>query len=342
MGIIHPTCQVFRVTNPCLHEPLGGNKTVGEVEAAISFFNTVITITPVATLGIFANIISISVFARPYFVPVTTQHLLLILSFINVLHLTFNFLTVQPYIFCGRTCIGARVFYSHAYSAVGRVTMSWLELTRNWVTVLIGLERYLVTCRMAIFRTKWKKTAINTLVSMISAFFLLSRIPLMVTFVFDTMPPDFCRLAFQLFTVNSFIDACFDSIGPLILMIIFTIAIVSEQGKSLKLSTSQSEIRQLRYRVHKSFMILLSCMNISCITHLVNGCFRLVLETVSNTKNDCVFHVVHTTFFSLAVNSSVVMSTINFFIFVIFWKKFREELKETACSIKRKICCCRN
>ncbi len=128
-------------------------------------------------------------------------------------------------------------------------------------------ERDLVTCHTTFFQAKWTKKVINTLVGIIIVLSLLSRIPLMVTFVFNTMPPVFCRSAFRLFTVNSFIDACGNSFGPLIVLTFFTIATAREHGKILKLSTSQNEIRQARYRAHKSIMILLCSMNILCATY---------------------------------------------------------------------------
>ncbi len=162
----------------------------------------------------------------------------------------------------------------------------------------------------------------------------------MVTFVFNTMPPDFCRSVFRLFTVNSCIDACGNSFGPLTVLTLFTIATAREHRKILKLSTSQNEIRQARYRAHKSIMIMLSSMNILCVTYFFHGCFGLILDTASNRKKAFIFHVIHTTFVSLALDGSVMMSAMNFFIFVIFWKKFREELKKTICSIISVLCCC--
>ncbi len=335
MGGVLATCETFTIATYCLKQEIFSGVTIDRFEDGLNFFVAMAFGNPVGLVGLVGNTLCIIVFSKQYFIPTTTQHLFLVLSIVDWIHLVFIFLVVNPGVFCKTTCYMADVFRSHLYNGLTVVGMSSVELMRNWVIVLIGFERYLVTCRTMEFQTKWTVSRINIPLTAIIIVSLASRGPMIANFVLDSMPPHQCRMAFRMSTLSALMDAFGMSIFPLIALTFCTVSVLRSHRKQLKFTAAPSKMSKAGYRAHKAIMILLCCMNGLCVFYLFDGALSIIWDNVFYNQSICALHVVHKFFILLAVNGSILMSTMNCFVFVILWKKFRTELMESLRAIRR-------
>ncbi len=332
-------CESFSIAKHCLDEPIFGEVTVSVFEDYINIFVSMMLTMPTGFLGLVGNTLCVIVFAKSCFLPPTTQRLLLVFSSVNLLHLSTTFLVIMSGVFCSENCHLWYIFRSHLYFGMTMTAMSWFELIRTWIVVVIGFERYLVTCRTMEFHTRWTVRIVNILHTIIVIGSLVSRAPMIANFVLDSMPPEMCRVALRMSTVNSLVYAFGMSLFPLFSLTFCTVVVLKAHKRHLKVSSVSSKTTKVGYRAHKAIMTLLCGMNCLCVAYLFDGVFSLVWDNMFHHESSCVFHVVHRFFYIFAISGSVMMSSMGFFVFVTLWKKFRAELKDTLRETRRRICC---
>ncbi|VDN25783.1 unnamed protein product, partial [Dibothriocephalus latus] len=150
---------------------------------------------PVCVVGIFTSGLSISLFSRDKTTPRTTRKLLIVTSAADVQFLLFSLLYLQPLTFCGRGCRLRWIFRSNPYVLFIFSFVNILECFRNWLVVLIGVERFLVICHPVRSKVWWNGRLTNHLIIASFGFAILARLPLIFYLAFEEAGREWSRVA---------------------------------------------------------------------------------------------------------------------------------------------------
>ncbi|VDL57846.1 unnamed protein product [Hymenolepis diminuta] len=133
---------------------------------------------PVSLIGIATSILSFILFSRDNFTPRTTRRLLLTMTMVDILFLLGSFFYLMPH---------EALRKSEALLLTLSAFVNILEMVRNWIVVLICLERYIITC-YPLQAKKWLRLSYtNTAIGICVFLSAITRIPLMVFLACDSL-----------------------------------------------------------------------------------------------------------------------------------------------------------
>uniref|UniRef100_A0A0X3NHY0 Serpentine type 7TM GPCR chemoreceptor Srx n=1 Tax=Schistocephalus solidus TaxID=70667 RepID=A0A0X3NHY0_SCHSO len=230
---------------PCMQQEawLGGPTYLGFLDYNRLILLSVLGL-PVCVVGIFTSGLSICLFCRDKTTPRTTRKFLLVTSLIDVQFLLFSMLYLQPLTFCGRGCPLRRLYGSKPYVLPIFSFVNILECFRNWVVVLIGVERFLVICFPVRSKVWWNGKVTNRLIAACFGLSTLVRFPLISYLALENARPEWSRVEAWLYQIHSFTDSILVTLIPLSILIICSLQIGRGLRQSDRFRREQSEQQQ--------------------------------------------------------------------------------------------------
>nr|CDS28807.1 Orphan Rhodopsin-like G protein-coupled receptor [Hymenolepis microstoma] len=301
--------------------PWANNLPMIELTRRLYYVATVMTAIPIAIIGLITSIACTLIFFIYPITQMTTRYLLIINSIEDALYLTILALIK---VIGGRLQLGEDTESTFKYTT--DLIAKFVEFYRNWTIVFIAFERFMLICYpLHVKRNKngeWFKRAFIGL----TIFTLLVRIPTILTLTFELL--SMCYEGIIVFSIEGLTDALFFTLSPLCLLTFFTVRILLKT-RSLQTwrkthSTGDGKhtmaIERMNKRVHKTIMIVLIAFVFFMFPFVPNGVIRIM---VAFGKNSCMIYLLRYVTAVMAYLGTLLNSSINFFVYLITWPKFR-------------------
>lgn len=274
----------------------------------------------IVLVGILSNVLCILVFSQYHITLKTTRRLLILNSITDILYLTF--------LGCPTILIG--LTRKDAVSTIARdcfyTLANVIQIFRNWTITIIALERVLLLCYPIYFKSVWNFNHVMQLVYVIGILSVLLRTTTFLTLVFNYK--GWCSMAAKLFSLDALIDIVFLTFLPQILLSFFSVRIFIEIQRVQRWRCSLNSMhfkgkpnyRPFEARIHRTLLTVLVLFTILSIPFLPNGILR-VLQAMG--IGDCQVYLWQRITSVVAYTGTLLNSTINCFIYLICWPRFR-------------------
>ncbi|VDM01448.1 unnamed protein product [Schistocephalus solidus] len=311
---------------------------------------------PVCAVGVVTSTLSICLFCRDRKTPRNTRKLLIITSLVDVQFLLFSMLYLQPLTFCRMGFSWKHFFKSPGYILPIFSLVNILESLRNWLVVVIGVERFLLVCFP--FRGKlWLNgNTTNCLIAACFGFAIVVRLPLIAYLSIENAGTKWSRVVSWLYQMHSFTDSILVTVIPLIILIFCSLRIGRGLRQSDRFRREQTE-QHVRYTAPSESNRARTSSTCSVVRRvkLTRGLlivivtftlFMLPMVPVSIIQiishhffpSSCVYYVtLHICSFVAALGSQL-NSMANFFIYIFYWRKYRRMLhRMLACEYTKRV-----
>ena len=284
---------------------------------------------PVSLTGIAASATSLVLFSRDSLTAQTTHRLLLTMSSVDIAFLLTSLLYLQTMSLCGRRC------HHIAYILPVGTLVNIFEMLRNWIVVLICIERYMICCHPLQAKRWLGLSKTNACIVICVLFALISRAPFMFYVILEFYDIKFASSVKQLKTLHSTIDGVLVTLVPLLILVVCSLRISQSIHKSEKLrrkvvvalskttknlpsrsnSTKVTRVLLIVIVVFAILMLPLIPVNIFSFNWFpsIYKCQIIIGERILNP---------------LAALGSLLHSLTNFLIYVVYWQKYRRILME--------------
>ncbi|VDN08780.1 unnamed protein product [Dibothriocephalus latus] len=290
---------------------------------------------PVCVVGIVTSGLSICMFCEDKTTPRTTRKLLIILSLTDVLYIFLCILVFQPMNFCSRDCPLRWPVITHTIVPLGSI----LEGFRNLLVVLIAVERFLVV-RFP-FRSKvwWNGKLTNGLIAATFGFSVLLRLSFICYAAVKIVRPEWSELKSWLWQIHCFTDGILVTLIPLIILIVCSLQIGRCQQRSIRFQRGQTEKYQTFINGTSKGSASSNARRLK-LTHgllIVIGTFVLFMLPLSMLQLLYLYFLLHRTCISMVCLNicanvvalgSQINSTANFFVYIVYWGKYRKMLRQ--------------
>ncbi|KAL7056318.1 hypothetical protein AAHC03_021116 [Spirometra sp. Aus1] len=276
---------------------------------------------PVCAVGVFTSALSLCLFCRDNTTPRTTRKILIVTSVVDVQFLLFSMLYLQPFIFCRENCTWNQFFKSLPYIMPIFSMVNILESLRNWLVVLIGVERFMVVCFPVRSKVWWNGKITNCLIAACIGLSIFVRIPLIIYLIIDDAGDEWSRVAAWLYQVHSFTDSIMVTLIPLVILIVCSLNIARESHRKSTSSTS-SVVR--RVRLTRALLIVIVTFTLFMLPLVPVSIIQIVLDHFFPTSCVCLVALYVCSY--VAALGSQLNSTANFFIYIVYWSKYRKML----------------
>lgn len=294
---------------------------------------------PVILVGISTSILSFAMFARDQITPKTTRFLLQTIAVADVLFL----LLYVPYAevkllghvlerqhapanITGKVLLD--IYNIKGYLVTTLYSIQTVELFRNWVTVLIGIERYLVICwplRSVRLITKLRVVIITIGIAFASC---LIRSPLLVRHLIRKAHSKSTDLDQLTQSIHEILDTIFLFVLPIIILLACCCRILrtmKSSAEKMKQNTSNRGISRRKNKVTKMLLVVLAICGLCALPSLCN--------TINNILSNifCSSVSLREILVPLCWFGTLTYSTSNFFVYVACMPKYRRILKNICC-----------
>ncbi|KAL7056311.1 hypothetical protein AAHC03_021118 [Spirometra sp. Aus1] len=310
---------------------------------------------PVCIVGIFTSGLSICLFCRDKTTPRTTRKILIAISLIDVQFLLFSMLYLQPLTFCGRGCPLRRIFLSSTYIMLIFPFVNILECLRNWMVVLIGVERFLVVCFPVRSKVWWNGKITNRLIAAGIGFSFCVRLPLISYLAIENAGPEWSRVAEMLYHIHSCTDSIMVTLIPLVILIVCSLQIARglkhsdrfrqeqthqqqpnawSEGHRESTSSTSSVVR--RVKLTRGLLIVIVTFTLFMLPLVPVSIIQIVSHNFF--PSSCVYLITLHICSYVAALGSQLNSTANFFVYIVYWGKYRRLLQQMlACKHTKRI-----
>lgn len=314
-------------------------KSFMKVIQEIYFISVLVFTTPITCVGLITSLLCTLIFTFYSLTQRTTRRLLIINSVVDTLYLAALSLsrpvgTVLP---LGRNLVLCNYILSGA--------SNYLGLFRNWTIVLIACERYMLICHPLHFKSnesiRWTTWAVAYMVFGT----IIIRMPTCLTIIFHNLGK--CIEAAVFFSIDAFSDILFFTIMPLCLLTFFTVRILKQTNglrhwrktRSVLDSERNMAFDKMNKRVHRTIMTVLISFGIATIPFLPNGIIRMLIALGNDS---CLVDLARHITTSIAYIGTLLNSTLNCFIYLATWPKFRSSLWRMltapfGCNLRRNL-----
>ncbi|VDN10024.1 unnamed protein product [Dibothriocephalus latus] len=307
---------------------------------------------PVCVAGIVTSGLSICLFCCDKKAPRTTRKLLIVTSLIDVQFLLLSLFYLQPLTFCKRTSPLRLPLLNNILF----VLVNILECFRNWLVVLIGLERFLVVCFPVHSKVWWNGKKTDGLIGGCFGFSIVVRLPLISYLAIENVKPEWSGVTEWFYQLHSFTDSILVTLIPLIVLIVCSLQIGRGLRRSdrFRLGPREYPERQTLSTVSQKQNTSSKC-SIARRVKLTRGLliviftftfFMLPMVPVSIVQllshhfftSNCAYLItVHFCSYVAALGSQM-NSTANFFVYIVYWGKYRKMLKRVlGCQYEKGI-----
>lgn len=276
-------------------------------------------------IGIVTSSLSIVLFVRDDFSPLTTRRLLLSTAVVDVLFLLGSTLYLQPLSFCSRQCNLFKFFYSMQYIVPNGLLVNLLEMERNWLVVLICIERFIITCFPFKARIWLSVRNTNAAIAACSVFSVLVRTPFLAYIVLEGLGSAHTDAVTTLKLIHSSTDAIIGTLIPLVVLIICSCRMRRAIRDSDRLRHRHRPLSgtALREKVTRVLLIVIVTFAIFMLPLVP---LNLLAFNFFPSTSTCGVLVANEILSPLAVFGSLLNSTANFFVYVAYWEKYRRFL----------------
>ncbi|KAL7056317.1 hypothetical protein AAHC03_021117 [Spirometra sp. Aus1] len=296
---------------------------------------------PVCLVGVFTSALSICLFRQDRKTPRTTRKILIVTSVVDVQFLLFSMLYLQPLTFCKENCIWKRFFKSTAYLLPIFSLVNILECLRNWLVVLIGVERFLVVCFPALSKFWWNGKVANRLIAACIGFSICIRLPLISYLAIENAGTRWSRVAAWLYQIHSCTDSIMVTLIPLVILIVCSLNIARDLRQSARFRRGQTDQTNVLSESHRestsSINSILRRVKLTRPLLIVIVTFTLfmlplvpvsIIQIVSHNffPSSCVYLITLHICSYVAALGSQLNSTANFFVYIVYWSKYRRML----------------
>ncbi|CDS39977.1 gpcr rhodopsin superfamily [Echinococcus multilocularis] len=310
---------------PTYTVPWDSSKSIVQVTQEIYFVSVTIFGIPITCIGLVTSLLCAILFIRYPITQQTTRLLLIANSIVDTLYLAT--LSISRVV----TVIVSLGKYENMHLHIFDGISNFLALFRNWTIILIAFERFMLICHPMALRSKANdKWAIQALIGAIIGS-LIVRIPTVLTIIFEEL--QLCNAATISFSIDAFADILFFTILPLILLTAFTVRILTQarrlrhwrKTRSAKDKERNMAFDRINRRIHRTIMIVLTTFTILITPFLPNGIIRMIIALGNHW---CLVYLARHITAAMAYNGSLLNSTINCFVYLITWPKFRAYLRQ--------------
>lgn len=277
---------------------------------------------PLAFLGVGVNSFSLYLF---YYDNATSPATRLLLISVSTSEIVFLFLTA---IFCTVKMYYFRTFTHILCSALLFYLLNILELVRNWLLVLLGIERLLHFVKPLEFKLIWSRKAVAIAVTLITAFACLVRIPSLIYNLHDEVKTISLNLVRYAYLSHLLVDCILLALLPEWIMICTSVAtavFVKQWCRERSKLCSNEPIKQACVlRILKKILVTFFFLSLPTVPttiltfclaysgkHLSQG-MRMLLGGLAAVTNLC----------------SLLNSVMNFFIYIGHSPRYRSILVE--------------
>lgn len=314
-----------------LNPNICSNKTVYHDLSVIKFnFISLFCIgMPLIIFGITSSCMTFIMFLLDRFTPKTTKLFLKILSIVDLLFLMNAVIYIELKVIYQ--------YYPHLVevlcpvrnqvilSTINTIIINICEMFRNLLTVLIGIERYLVTCHpLNILGTNKFRSAIYG-ISICFVLTVLLRVPIFLrTVTSSSNRSSIISLSNLAYKTHNVIDSIFLQILPVLLLLFCSIRITNalNASKGIYMNTKnapqrlKSQIKKIK--VTRMLVIIISIFSFCGLPSIVYTITYNVYQDDCNLMNK-----ITTRFAAICWLFSISYSTSNFFVYVIYMPKYR-------------------
>ncbi|VDD78660.1 unnamed protein product [Mesocestoides corti] len=284
---------------------------------------------PISLIGIVTSAMSVILFSKDHLTPPTTRRLLLSMSVVDIVFPLASTLYLQPVMLCGRNCRYVGIFFSVSYLLPVSSLVNIFEMLRNWLVVLICVERFIITCYPLKAR-RWLSVAkVNVLVAVCAISSVLFRTPYMASIAVEKCGNAYANTLHRLRQIHSTTDAIMVTLLPLLILTVCSVQICrSIRHAELthgRIGRKSEPLRRTRGKVTRVLLIVIVVFAILMLPLVpVNIlAFNWFPEGAA-----CRVLIARQIFSPLAVFGSLLHSAANFFIYVVYWGKYRRILMD--------------
>ncbi|VDM18666.1 unnamed protein product [Hydatigera taeniaeformis] len=287
----------------------------------------------ISAVGILGSLICLFIFFRHRLAVPTTHYLLVASSLIDLFYLSLEAIIHHPPFIVGNR----NGTYLGSYISLGvlRSGINLGQLLRNWIIVCLGFERYLLVCHPMYFRTQWKLKHIHILMTVVVITCVTIRTPYVLAYIFDIWGPEWCNASEIAIALHTIFDVIFVALIPVPLLAYLSATIVMKSNRLQawrvkmisKVDTKQSRIKNVNQKAHQAIMVVVICFTLFTVAFIPNGAFRLLKYSGFGTK--CKIHFYRQVTASLVFLGDLLNSSMNFFIYMVYWARFRRAMITT-------------
>ncbi|KAM7539667.1 hypothetical protein Aperf_G00000022445 [Anoplocephala perfoliata] len=302
--------------------PWDSTKSLTEVTEEIYYSSVKIIATLITGVGFITSLLCTLVF---FFYPITqqtTRRLLVINSVVDTLYLIAISLARHG----DELPLGSKsTLYTYILDGLG----DCFALYRNWTIVLIAFERYMLICHPLYYKAHASLKFTNWIVVCMAVAAIMIRTPNYLSIIYQDLEK--CNEAAVIFSVDAFTDVLFFTILPQCLLTFFTARILIQarnlrhwrRTESVQDAERNMAFDKMHKRIHRTIMIVLISFDILTIPFLPNGIIRMLL---SLGNYSCSVYLARHITAAMAYVGSIINSTVNCFIYLTTWPKFRKVL----------------
>ncbi|KAH9279929.1 hypothetical protein ECG_07689 [Echinococcus granulosus] len=290
----------------------------------------------ISAVGILGSLICLYIFFRHRLAISTTHYLLVARSLTDLLYLSLEAIIHHPAFIVGNrngTHLGCYIFLG-----VLRSGIHLSQLLRNWIIVCLGFERYLLVCHPVYFRTRWRLKHIHILMTVLVTSCITIRTPYVLAYIFDIWGSEWCGVSGIAIAIHTIFDVIFVALIPVPLLACLSATIIIKSNRlqewrakmAFKPNCQHAKAKNVNRKAHQAIMVVVICFTLFTGAFLPNGLLRLLQYSGVNAV--CKIHFYRQITAALVFLGNLLNSSMNFFIYMIYWARFRKVVSTTLDS----------
>lgn len=306
------------------------NSTVDErfIIVNMHFYLLVCIGVPIGIFGTLTNILNIALCSKCEKVFASTQLLLISTAAMDSLYLISNYLCLTLLYGPPTTWTILQKFQKFAELSVLFYMSNCAELGRNWLVVLMAVERYMALRDPLRFRILWSPKVVGTIVGVLTICVLCLRLPSFIYFwVQEYNLKITCSLRWAILS-QCLIDCLCASIIPNLTMgVLFILSSekVRARTRTVEDAATQAEFEKKNDRILALLLGIVICFMI-CSLLIIPGCIlKFYVYITHYTEHKLVFAT--NGLLTISAFASSLCSTLNFFIYIIHCQRYQRMVR---------------
>lgn len=293
---------------------------------------------PLVCIGIITSVLSLLLFKRDNKTAQGTRFLFSMVAVADTLFLTcsFVFWIMRDYL---RNDIDVQEFFQQP-SVYGLLfyVCNVFEFIRNWLVVMIAIERYLFLLKPVEFKVMWGARRVRRIVIVLYGIAVCTRLPVLVYGIAKYSSTMNTRVERISRLIHNITDCIFLTSIPVTLMIV-TSAITSLKYKSIlrvrrqlqngSSTRAKSDFTQVSLRTRKIIRTVLWTFVIFSLPSIPASIVHCIV-LFNNYENQSII-LVSEILSAISNYGSVMTSTSNFFVYIFVSSRYRKILLEILC-----------
>ncbi|BHF78717.1 obsolete signal transducer activity [Sparganum proliferum] len=299
---------------------------------------------PIMLVGTVTSLLSLWMFSVDRSTPRTTRLLLIAVSASDAIFLPFAAMHILTYAFCSKSCRLASPLNISLLASIARIFGNLFEIFRNWIMVLIGIERYVITRHPLKSKQWWTPRKTFQLVLYTSLLCLIVRVPTLTeAIIYALNDVNNTEIITKISKAHTVIDSIFLTLLPLSVLSFcgLRILIIIKRTQRLVVSVGSSFTSRFmhrhkarnRYRVNQVLLISMITFSAFMLPYVPLSVLQWTVWR-TDVRPSCGVIVAEYVLAYLSTLGTLLNSTANFFVYVYYWEKYRKMIADMLCSHK--------